>query len=79
MTTKDQGLSSLLLTANCALRHYYLDGPQVWFDFEDSETAKSTESEFYLGTAMVNVQDFMAAHKQIKNIIHRLKGTAYQR
>lgn len=76
-TLKDQGLASTLVAFNIPIRDYYLANSQVWFVFDNNDQTQHIEDDFYRNEAKIKVQDFLSAQKLVKNIIHKLKGTAY--
>ena len=78
-TTKDFSLASLLVSNNCKLMNYTTDQlGQMWFEFEDTDTAQELERNFHLGTVTVNVQQFVAAQKMLKALIYENRRNIYE-
>jgi len=79
MNTKDFGLASLLVSNNCKLVDYSTDElGQMWFEFKDDEISRGLERTFYLSTATVNVQQFVAAQKMLKALIYENRRNRYE-
>jgi hypothetical protein len=74
MKTKDFGLSCLLAANKCAMQSQELDDRgQVWIQFEDTSDVQRLAQEFYNGTVVVNLADFLSMHKQLKTMIYSMK------
>lgn len=78
MRTKDFGISCLLASKRCEMVGHALDERgQVWIEWRDNEQTKKLEREFFSGTAITNVADFLSAQKQIKTLIFDTRRQAY--
>lgn len=78
MRTKDFGLSCLLTSHKCEVLGHELDHRgQVWFEFRDTEFVRKLEREFFSGTVVVNLADYLSAHKHLKTLIFNLRRNAY--
>lgn len=78
VTTKDFGLSCLLMSNRCEMITHRLDERgQVWIEFQNTEKARQLEQAFYNGTAQVNLADYLSCHKTLKTLIFNLRRNAY--
>lgn len=79
MKTKEFGLAALLVANDIKLVDYTTDDlNQMWFEFEDNETARELEARFYRATATVNVQSFLGASKMLKALIYQNRKLIYE-
>jgi hypothetical protein len=78
MKTKDLGLNCLLAAARCEMLGHELDSRgQVWIDWRDTELTRSLEHQFFSGTVMINLADYLSAQKQLKTLIFNLRRETY--
>jgi hypothetical protein len=76
METRDQTLTSLLITNHQEMKGFRKDDRgDVYFHFDDNNRVREIEEGFFRNTASVPVLDFVAAQRQVKGIIFRLKGS----
>lgn len=78
MKTKDLGLSCLFAASRCEMLGHELDSRgQVWIDWRDTELTRSLERQFFSGTVMINLADYLSAQKQVKTLIFNLRRQTY--
>jgi len=78
MKTRDLGLACLMASHKCELTGHELDARgQIWLSFRDTELCRQLEQQYYSGTVMVNLTDYLSAQKQMKTLIFSTRRQAY--
>ncbi|HEY3294025.1 MAG TPA: hypothetical protein VGL38_01150 [bacterium] len=78
-STKDFAVAATILSSDHRMIDYVIDDitEEMYFEFDDTEAVRELERSVRLGTAVVNVQKFVAAQKALKAMIYDKRRKLY--